>query len=455
MVAQTGFGGLRFLLSEGSEGPAKQPLMPPFAGIPLSEAEAQQVLDRLPPLREGGEDVQDFAFPARSLPPPRTGETVEEPFPPPVSALTPEPPPSGPLEVLRRQPEGEVGLAPHLSVTFNQPMVPLTAHADLAAQDVPVQLTPQPSGAWRWVGTKTLLFEPEFRFPMATRYTATVPAGAGSDVGGELASSVTWSFNTPPPQMRSSHPRGGPHRRDVLMFAAFDQRIDPEAVLATVRVNATGETRQVRLATAAEVEADHTVRQLAKSAGEGRWLAFSAMDRFPTDTEVEVSIGPGTPSAEGPMTTELPQGFSFRTYGPLRVVDHSCGGRQDCPPFRRWNIRFTNPLDAIAFQSSWVRIEPELPGLKLGVSGFFLTIEGRTKGRTTYTVDLDPAIQDVFGQTLGAAQTLTFAVTSAQPHLQAPGGNFVVLDPATRPAYSVFTINYDRVGSEGLRSRAA
>ena len=78
-------------------------------------------------------------------------------------------------------------LAPYLSVTFNQPMVALTSLADLAANAVPVKLSPLPAGKWRWVGTKTLMFEPSGRFPMATKYTVEIPAGTKSATGGTLA----------------------------------------------------------------------------------------------------------------------------------------------------------------------------------------------------------------------------------------------------------------------------
>ena len=61
-----------------------------------------------------------------------------------------------PLEVLRWMPEGEVPLAPELSVTFSQPMVAVTSQED-AAKTTPVKLTPQPKGNWRWIGTRTIL----------------------------------------------------------------------------------------------------------------------------------------------------------------------------------------------------------------------------------------------------------------------------------------------------------
>src|SRR5690606_111864 len=103
--------------------------------------------------------VQDFRLPEESLRPPQTFDTITTTFPTTQSVDVPEVVPSGPLEVLRFAPEGEIPLAPFLSVTFNQPMVPLATIDALDAVDVPVQLTPEVPGIWRWVGTQTLTFE--------------------------------------------------------------------------------------------------------------------------------------------------------------------------------------------------------------------------------------------------------------------------------------------------------
>ena len=153
--------------------------------------------------------------------------------------------------MLRYAPEGDVPLAPNLSVTFNQPMVALTGLADLAAQDVPVKLSPQPAGKWRWIGTKTLAFEPQAteatgtaRFPMATKYTVEIPAGTISAGGGTLTKTVTWTFTTPPPQVQASYPNDGPHPLEPVMFVAFDQGIDPAAVLKKVEVKAKAEAKE-------------------------------------------------------------------------------------------------------------------------------------------------------------------------------------------------------------------
>ena len=99
--------GLTFRLSEGSEGPPPT-ARPPAVSEPLSADETQRVLDRLPPLTADPEEENDFALREGSLPPPRTGTTVKDPFPPPPGPPPPDAGAGGPLQVLRRAPEGEV-----------------------------------------------------------------------------------------------------------------------------------------------------------------------------------------------------------------------------------------------------------------------------------------------------------------------------------------------------------
>ena len=136
-------------------------------------------------------------------------------------------------------PEGEVSLAPDLSVTFSQPMVAVTSQ-EAAAQYAPVELTPQVEGRWRWLGTKTLMFDTDKRFPMATKFTARVPAGTKAINGQILAKDVSWTFTTPPPKVEQMIPQNQITRRDALIFISFDQQINPEAVLKTTSVTSGG-----------------------------------------------------------------------------------------------------------------------------------------------------------------------------------------------------------------------
>lgn len=451
-TAETGGEGrLSIRLSKGQEQPDIVEALPVTAGDPLTEDEIQQVLDRLPALVIDADDTQTFRLPDESLPPPRTGETIQESFPPPPGQVPPDAIPSGPLEVQRFAPEGEIPLAPFLNVTFNQPMVPLATLEDLAAGDVPVTLSPSLPGTWRWLGTKVLTFEYDSdsidRFPMATDYVAQIPAGTQSEIGGTLAGDVTWKFSTPPVQLDNYYPRSGPQPLEPLIFASFNQLIDPEAVLATITVDADGQQMPLRLATAQEIEEDALMARISGNALEGRWLIFRTTQPLPGDSPVSVTIGPSTPSAEGPLLSQEAQSFSFFTYAPLKVVEHRCGYYEDdCPPFTPFSIRFNNPLDPDLFDESLLEIDPELPGAVAGLYGSSINIQGATKGRTTYQVTLDASIQDIFGQTLGQDVTLRFRVGSAPSALSGPNQALVTLDPsAGKPLFTVYSINFNRL----------
>jgi uncharacterized protein YfaS (alpha-2-macroglobulin family) len=451
-VEEGGDGRLVIRLSEGRE-EAQEPVSRPVAsGEPLTGDEIAQILARLPALTVEPEDQPGFRLPEDSPPPPRAGQTVEEPFPPPPAQVTPEAVEAGPLEVLRFAPEGEIPLAPFVNVTFNQPMVPLATLGALAAEDVPVQLEPPLPGTWKWLGTKTLSFEYDStaidRLPMATEYVATVPAGTRSATGGVLAEAVSWSFRTPPPKMTAYLPKNDPQPLEPLFLLAFDQRIDPQAVLETIQVKAGGRAVALKLADSAQVEADKAAKRMAEDAGEGRWLAFVVQDPLPADTAIQVTIGPGTPSAEGPLVTEEAQRYDFRTYAPLRVENHGCSwyGNDNCPPLTPLFIQFNNPVDVDAYEESMIQIEPAVPGATVDVVGNTITIRGATAGRTTYQVTVSGSLRDTFGQALGEDTRLSFKVGSAEPALFGPEQSLVTLDPAaSKPVFTVYAVNYDRL----------
>ncbi len=440
-----------------SEGQAQLQAVTPITlvpGTPLSPDEIQQILSRLPALPEDPANQVDFKLPADPIPPPRPGETIPQPFPPVATAGPPVPVDSGPLEVLRFSPEGEIPIAPFIDITFNQPMVALTTITELAANKVPVQVEPPLTGTWRWLGTRTLNFQYDSdlidRLPKATRYHVTIPAGTTSATGGVLAKAVEWDFSTPPPKVTRTYPDNGPQSRTPLFFIHFDQRIDPAAVLQTIRVTAGTQVASLELVSEAALKADEKLNYLLRDAQEGRWLAFKAKEPLPSDVDVTVVIGPGTPSAEGPLLTTDAQSYNFRTYAALRIEDHGCSyGRGNCTPLSPFFIRFNNPIDDSVYTESMLRIAPELPGAVVNIFGNTINIQGATKGQTTYTVTVSKDIQDTFGQTLGKDAQLTFRVGQAEPMLSGPQSNFITLDPAAKkPVFSVYTINLNALDVE-------
>jgi hypothetical protein len=446
--------GLKFRLSEGVEGAENREKQPPAKGDPLSEGETSSLLKRVPGIKTDADDQKDFNKRAGTLPPPKTGKMIPVKFPAPEQRDAPNTGASKQaLQVMRFSPEGEISLAPDLSVTFSHPMVAVTSQ-EQAAQIVPIELTPNAEGNWRWLGTKTLMFDTTKRFPMATKFTARIPAGTRAATGQILQKDVTWTFTTPPPKVEQMIPANQTTRRDALMFVSFDQEINPEAVLRTITVTGGGKKLPVRLATPEEIEKDGSIAYYAKQAQPKRWLAFRAVNSdgltenaLPADSAVTVTVNKGTPSAEGPLTTTKDQSYSFRTFGAMRFAGGYCGwqGNKNCSPFETWHLQFTNSIDTANFVKEMVKVEPAVEGLKIYPSGNYIYIEGYKKGKTTYKVSVDNRLKDIYGQNLVAPAAATIAVGSAERNLYTQGGNFVVLDPTAKPAYSIYSTNHRSV----------
>ncbi|MCB9561597.1 MAG: Ig-like domain-containing protein [Kofleriaceae bacterium] len=443
--------GLELRLSNGRQGAPAADHSKLAPATKLGDADAQKLLAQLPAIKASADDQKDFALRAKSQPPPRTGKTVKGSFPPPPSKTAPPPTTNDQgkkLTVLRYAPEGEVPVAPQLQVTFSQPMVAVTSHDDTTAHGVPVTLTPTPKGTWRWVGSRTLLFDPDVRFPQATTYQVEIPKGTTSATGNVLDEAVRFSFETPPPTLQSYWPSGYPQKLDAPMYALFDQKIDPAAVLSHLEVTAAGKRYALELLDDAAITKDDTLKSLVESAKasdlDGRWLAFRATERFPKDTAVSIRVKAGTPSLEGPNPTKADQSWGFQTYAPLRIDDSYCGWHgSPCPPGTPFTIQFNNPLDVDKWDDGMITVTPAIPGAKIQQNGGWVSIYGRTQGRTKYTVTVSGGIVDGFAQTLGKDVTLTFKTGDAYPEFYGPSG-MVVVDPASKtPTYDLFTTNYE------------
>jgi alpha-2-macroglobulin len=433
-------------LSKGhAVGAAAQPV-PVVKGTPLDDAAIQAVVDRLPEWTTDESLEQPFNWPVETRARPRPGATVDVPFPARLQPPPDEPPP-GPLHVLRVQPNGDVAIAPFVTITFDQPMVPIATVGQLADADVPATITPDVPGHWQWIGTKTLRFDADSdlvdRLPMATDYTVTVPAGITSAVGGALEQAVAFEFATPPATVQTFVPTGDLPDLTPVFVAIFDQRIDPQAVLATIVVHAGSEERAVRSATSDEVDANDVSRNTVANAPEGRWLAFRPVDPLPADTPITVDMGPGTPSEEGPAKSAEPQSYSAHTYPPLRVLSVDCAYGPGCPPPTDIIVNFNNALDPQKFDPASVVIDPPIAAVTITALGSSINIHGDTQARTTYHVTVPAGLTDVHGQQLGADEVHDVNIGAAAPVLQQFPQPLMTADPlAATPSISVFTVNH-------------
>lgn len=441
--------GLQFRLSEGQTELPKQ--IPVVDAKPLPETDAENLLSRLEPMKTEEGDKEEFALRENSLPPPKTGQVINTKFPPDKNIKPDEVSTSGPLQVLRYSPQGEVRVAANLSITFSQPMVALTSQVE-AAQNIPVTLSPQPQGNWRWLGTKTLVFEPKGRFPMSTEYSVSVASGVKSATSQALASPVNWKFKTSTLTLKNYYPRGGSVGTDPIIFLEFDQEINKTSLLQSIKVSSDKAKYKVRLATKGEIESSKEIGYLLKSAKDSYSLAIKIdsgvasklVAPLPNDTNITVSVEAGAQSTEGPLRTPTKQEFSFSTYSPLQVTSHSCYEQQyACEPSGYVNFSFNNTLDPKSLDLSKAEISPKLAGMKMQVQGYYITVKGRFKGKRVYKLKLGQGfIKDTFGQYLEKPTTLDFYISSSPKKLTSLGGEFLALDPFGAKTLPIFTTNH-------------
>lgn len=416
------------------------------AGAPLSEAAIDAIYQRVEALPEPLASQVDFALRSSSKPAPRAGQTLEQEFPPQeTSSSLPGPVSAKKLSLQRYQPEGDVELAPKVSLTFSQSVVPLTGHHD-ASKIVPARISPTLEGTWRWVGTQTAIFDPhEGRFPMASEFIVTPNDALVSTSGQRLDDARAWTFRTPTVRIQQSLPAGEGNVRTPVFVLQFDQRVDADAILEWIEVEANGQKIEIVSATSSDIESDAAAKRALANAQDGRWVAFRTKERLPTAASVTTRLLKGAPSAEGPRTTPRTQERSFRTFDALKVTYQSCEKSAPCAPNGRWFVNFNNPLDGDAFDAEQVTVTPEVSNLEVHAEYGRLVLRGNFEARTTYSVRLDKSLQDTHGQTLAHDTVLSFHIGEAPQMLGAATDLLTTLDPALQAKFPFYHQNYDQV----------
>lgn len=442
---------LRLSVSE-YEGARQRRLPRRAAALQLTDSELSRAVESLPALAAADPGAARVLLPTARREPPAHSGVKPSAFPPEADAVRPLED-SGVLSVLRHAPDGEVALAPSVSLTFSRPMVPLSSQAAVADQDLPVVMTPQPEGEWKWLGTQTLLFQPLGRMPGATLYTVRVPEGIEDVTGTRLDTEFVWEFETEPLNLLGVWPDESgrdPSRLDTPIVLGFSQAIEPAAVTPYVSVSAGGRAVEFTVLRPHLHDLPDEAQRMLDHYPDDRTLVLQPRAPLPAGTTVTVALQSDAPSAEGPLPTARVQRQSFRTRGGFRLDDVYCSCRPD-EPFLVW---FNHELDPQSVKSDLIQVDPPLQGGVVDVGWGRLMISGETRANTTYTLTFLPGLRDSFGQTLSKPQTARLHVGEQDRYLFAPQG-MEVLPPDSGGQFQVISANVSRVRLLGYRVEPA
>ena len=364
---------------------------------PLGADSKEKLLQRLPALPKSASLQQEFKRRADSIPAPRGGQTVQVTFPPQKEmhlsyeqTIAPMAPPT----VLERfSPEGAVKAVPGVALTFSQPIVELSG-VDVADALIPAQIKPEVKGHWRWLGTKTAIFEPaDHHMPMSSKFEVTVPASLKDVAGRPLGKEYKFSFQTERLKFTEVYPSSRGIGPNPVGYIVFNQKIDVAKTQKQIELTQNGlfSTRVgLEFLSLSQLPKDSRAAKVLKEVPEGRWLAFRPEKPLKADTEYSVTLRKGSSAWEGPLTTEADQSFCFETFEPLEILrtnaDHSWRDGK-LSVYDEWNIQFNNDLKVKHSETASLvkNVSPKLEGMHVSVVGNSIIITGEVKADTTYT----------------------------------------------------------------------
>ena len=323
-----------------------------------------------------------------------------------------------PLQVIYATPEGQLD-SPHLQITvsFSKPMIALTKVEDQAEKS-PLQLSPPIKGKQRWLGTRTLVFEPEAPLAGSTEYQVEVPAGLKALDGSTLPEARKWTFTTP----RLSVSRVYPHRsarwqrQDASVQLWFNQPIKATALEQHLKVVAHPTRKTIK-------DARPVPFKLTQGKN-SRQVVIRPARSWPLDSAVLLSLAAGIVGDEGPLPTTKGWDSRFWTYGPLKVLSISCN--KQCYPDDSIRVEFSNPVH---YGKGRRAIRLNGKGLSRRDSSYTtrsIYADAKLAPRKAYKLTVKAGLRDKFGQKLAKTASFSFNTGDYRPFVYFPISNGVL-----------------------------
>lgn len=120
-----------------------------------------------------------------------------------------------------------------ITIVFNRPMVPLTTLSGSEAVDVPVRISPETAGSFKWISSRTLQFVPETTLRPASDYEVEVQSGFTS-LDGLAVAPTTHRFSTR--ALRYEHVSDGTIGYRAPIVLDYNQPVDLEVMRGEITV---------------------------------------------------------------------------------------------------------------------------------------------------------------------------------------------------------------------------
>ena len=254
----------------------------------------------------------------------------------------------------------------------------------------------------------------------------------------------SFEFSTSTLKLLGSYPSNSMTVPDLNppFILSFDQKIDQEAVLKTIKLTANNSKNggTLVLLSEEEVKKNKHLKWVHSNALPSQWLAFKLSSEMEKNTSYSVQIGPGTPSTEGKRLTTSSINVNFHTYPPFTILRTSPNTvTYKASPKGAWSIYFSNDIDQSTISKDKITVNPECEGIAVTSSGNRITIRNYSKEKTTYTITVSKELKDIYNQSLTGKDSVVFRVgkRTPNPSIDAPSGMFVYDPVIVPPVYNI------------------
>lgn len=348
---------------------------------------------------------------------------------------------AAPLSVTAHRPSDgtlNVDLETPIMVVFNQPIVALTSVDDEADRPDPLTISPAVEGVGEWTSTSIYTFQPTEPLLGATDYTVTVAELESFD-GKSLSQTFSFSFTTLVPQVVISDPQGPNTAPNAVVHLNFNQAMDRESIEESFALSA--------------VQADGSTSE--PTAGEfgwnevGRTLTFTPSLPLELETNYRYSIdGEIARSASG---TSLVGGTEWEfTTIPLPSIQSMTpiSDSVDVAPDMDVEITFSTAMSRTSVLEN-LSVTPLLTTTtvfsRYNDYNNTVVLSWAKEPQTTYTVTVDSAAVDAFGNPLGEARELTFTTGDHRPWVRSSLEQFTHFTPYTTTRVGITYRNVESI----------
>lgn len=316
-----------------------------------------------------------------------------------------------------------------VTVLFDHPLRTLTGTLDVPEF---LKITPSVKGRYQWLGTSGFEFIPEGGWPAATEFTVTLPKGTKTADGGSTIEDRAWTFATPALTVSlasvASH-----HKPAEPVKLEFNYSVKPDAVAKSI-VILEGETglSADQFEFGVDKERERVITVTKKGHYQlGKIYTFKLAKGYTAD------LGPLGLKEDWQQVVAMDElGFKVMSTSPTE------NGKK--PVYDGVAVCFNNPVDAETFAKG-IKVTPELEGLQVTPYAYLptgcanqdatLTVSGRWKPSTDYTISLSEGLADVYAQKLAPPYQLRFATDPYRPSV----------DVSTQSIYGVMAAHLPRV----------